>query len=145
MNIFTQYFQHSKYFNFSLLRIFFFSDCYKFYCLAYPAAIVRSLLVNFKPLCTLLWPYLLAMLTFLAFISYNGSIVLGDKAHHQASFHLPQIFYFACFTCLFASSHLLLNSRLLVAFLWTVCRSWRWCAGLLVMVFVSLAAVHWFT
>ncbi|KAK9364054.1 alpha-2-glucosyltransferase Alg10 [Lipomyces starkeyi] len=36
---------------------------------------------------------------FAAFIVINGGIALGDKSNHVAGIHIPQIFYFATFTC----------------------------------------------
>lgn len=41
---------------------------------------------------------------FMAFLWYNGSIVVGDKCAHEAALHVPQLFYFALFTLLFAPS-----------------------------------------
>lgn len=40
--------------------------------------------------------------SFLAFLLWNGSIVLGDKSHHQASIHLSQINYFLWFFFFFS-------------------------------------------
>lgn len=31
---------------------------------------------------------------FAAFVAWNGALVLGDKAHHAAALHLPQLLYF---------------------------------------------------
>ncbi|KAK9239084.1 alpha-2-glucosyltransferase Alg10 [Lipomyces kononenkoae] len=36
---------------------------------------------------------------FAAFIVINGGITLGDKSNHVPGTHIPQIFYFATFTC----------------------------------------------
>lgn len=41
-----------------------------------------------------LWPYLLVVVGFMVFVITNGSIVVGDKSHHQASLHLPQLYYY---------------------------------------------------
>lgn len=41
------------------------------------------------------WPHLLVVLLFLVFVTVNGSIVVGDKSHHQASLHFPQLLYFS--------------------------------------------------
>ncbi|KAJ2510615.1 glucosyltransferase [Coemansia sp. RSA 2049] len=43
-------------------------------------------------------PYVCVGLAFAAFVCANhGSIVLGDKAHHQAAIHLPQAMYFCAY------------------------------------------------
>ncbi|KAJ8099232.1 alpha-2-glucosyltransferase Alg10 [Lipomyces tetrasporus] len=39
---------------------------------------------------------------FAAFVVINGGITLGDKNNHVAGIHIPQIFYFATFTCALA-------------------------------------------
>lgn len=41
------------------------------------------------------------LLLFVMFIIYNGGIVIGDKFAHQASIHIPQIFYFSLFFIVF--------------------------------------------
>ena len=43
----------------------------------------------------LVWPYLLLAIGFVVFVLINGSIVLGDKTHHVAMLHLPQLFYYS--------------------------------------------------
>lgn len=45
--------------------------------------------------------YVLVLLAFGAFVAWNGSIVVGDKAAHTASCHLPQLLYFALFVLVF--------------------------------------------
>lgn len=42
------------------------------------------------------------MMGFVMFVAVNGSIVLGDKAAHEASVHLPQLFYFLLFYAAFS-------------------------------------------
>jgi alpha-1,2-glucosyltransferase len=42
----------------------------------------------------MVWPYVVLAVVFGVFVISNGGIVLGDKSHHVASLHLPQIFYF---------------------------------------------------
>lgn len=44
-----------------------------------------------------LLPYLLVMACFAVFLYINQGIVLGDKSHHQATMHLPQLFYFSSY------------------------------------------------
>lgn len=45
--------------------------------------------------------YVLVLGGFVAFVVWNGSIVVGDKAAHTASLHVPQLFYFAVFVLVF--------------------------------------------
>ncbi|KAK0268673.1 glucosyltransferase [Friedmanniomyces endolithicus] len=47
-------------------------------------------------------PFLLLAALFLAFILWNGSVVLGDKANHTATLHLPQMLYLWPFTAFFS-------------------------------------------
>lgn len=49
-------------------------------------------------------PYLLVGLSFVCFLAWNGSIVLGDKSAHEATIHLPQIFYFSLVCVAFTPS-----------------------------------------
>lgn len=58
-----------------------------------------------------LWGYGLVGLGFLGFLVYNGGIVIGDKEAHVSVFHLPQLFYFAGFTVVFCSSHVLCTTN----------------------------------
>ncbi|KAJ2158962.1 glucosyltransferase [Coemansia sp. RSA 552] len=43
-------------------------------------------------------PYATVVALFGVFLTVNGGIVLGDKAHHQAGIHLPLLFYFYAYT-----------------------------------------------
>ncbi|PWN31453.1 uncharacterized protein FA14DRAFT_151418 [Meira miltonrushii] len=54
-------------------------------------------------------PYIPVFGASAAFILYNGSIVLGDKEHHQVSTHWVQPFYFAAFASFFAWPTLLIS------------------------------------
>lgn len=38
-----------------------------------------------------LFGYISVMLSFIAFVLWNGSIVVGDKTAHAAALHLPQV------------------------------------------------------
>lgn len=38
-----------------------------------------------------LWAYAIVMVGFVAFLAFNGSIVIGDKSAHEAAVHLPQV------------------------------------------------------
>ncbi|XP_029823843.3 putative Dol-P-Glc:Glc(2)Man(9)GlcNAc(2)-PP-Dol alpha-1,2-glucosyltransferase [Ixodes scapularis] len=42
--------------------------------------------------------YVIVGAAFVAFLVYNGGIVLGDKSAHQACFHVPQLGYFLLFS-----------------------------------------------
>lgn len=44
------------------------------------------------------WSYAIVGITAVAFVLWNGSVVVGDKSAHQACFNPPQLGYFACFT-----------------------------------------------
>ena len=50
----------------------------------------------FSYLILYLWPYFIPIFGFLYFVLFQneGSIVVGDKQHHQPAFHLAQISYF---------------------------------------------------
>lgn len=52
-----------------------------------------------------------AMAGFVVFVAVNGSIVLGDKAAHEASIHIPQLFYFLLFYAAFSLPLLLSTVR----------------------------------
>lgn len=53
------------------------------------------------------WSYIIVGLTAVAFVLFNGSIVVGDKTAHEASFNPPQLGYFSCFALGLALPHLL--------------------------------------
>lgn len=61
-----------------------------------------------------LLPYLSVLLSFAAFVRWNGGIVLGDKTMHVAVLHIPQVYYFIAFTA-FMWGPLLLLDRFAVA------------------------------
>nr|XP_027231090.1 putative Dol-P-Glc:Glc(2)Man(9)GlcNAc(2)-PP-Dol alpha-1,2-glucosyltransferase [Penaeus vannamei] len=46
--------------------------------------------------------YVLVLIAFSVFVSYNGSIVLGDRSAHEATVHLPQLGYFCLFFLIFS-------------------------------------------
>lgn len=54
-------------------------------------------------------PYIPVFGASVAFILHNGSIVLGDKEHHQVSTHWVQPFYFSAFGTFFAWPTLLIS------------------------------------
>lgn len=51
------------------------------------------------------------MVGFVVFVAVNGSIVLGDKSAHEASVHVPQLFYFLLFYAAFSVPLLLSTLR----------------------------------
>ncbi|EDW19265.1 putative Dol-P-Glc:Glc(2)Man(9)GlcNAc(2)-PP-Dol alpha-1,2-glucosyltransferase [Drosophila mojavensis] len=55
--------------------------------------------------------YASIILPFIGFICINGSIVLGDKSAHEATLHLPQLFYFSIFAAGFGISNTLRQLR----------------------------------
>ncbi|KEI39856.1 glycosyltransferase family 59 protein [Mixia osmundae IAM 14324] len=59
-------------------------------CLRRPATVAK-----------LAGPFVPVFALFIAFVRYNGGIVLGDKANHVVMFHLPQLLYFSAFTAAF--------------------------------------------
>lgn len=51
------------------------------------------------------------LLIFVTFVFLNGSIVLGDKKAHEASIHIPQMFYFLIFYGKFGLPFVILRFR----------------------------------
>ncbi|KAJ8941256.1 hypothetical protein NQ314_010454 [Rhamnusium bicolor] len=49
--------------------------------------------------------YTAVLIAFLIFVVSNGSIVVGDKTAHEATIHIPQLFYFSLFCMVFAWPH----------------------------------------
>jgi hypothetical protein len=45
-----------------------------------------------------MWPFLGIAFGFAAFVYLNEGIVVGDRSHHEAHLHFPQIFYFVTFS-----------------------------------------------
>ncbi|KAI9714427.1 MAG: glucosyltransferase [Bogoriella megaspora] len=52
-------------------------------------AVIRSPLLVVKAV----WPYLMLVASFGAFVVWNRGVVLGDKSNHVATIHLPQMLY----------------------------------------------------
>ncbi|KAH7104544.1 alpha-2-glucosyltransferase Alg10 [Auriculariales sp. MPI-PUGE-AT-0066] len=46
-------------------------------------------------------PYAAVVAAFVAFVVWNGGIVLGDKSNHIPTMHIPQLYYFFAFSTLF--------------------------------------------
>ncbi|XP_055903262.1 putative Dol-P-Glc:Glc(2)Man(9)GlcNAc(2)-PP-Dol alpha-1,2-glucosyltransferase [Eupeodes corollae] len=59
----------------------------------------------------LFYGYITVMVVFVAFVVSNGSIVVGDKSAHEATLHVPQIFYFGLFTLIFGAPVLFEKAR----------------------------------
>lgn len=77
-------------------------------------AVARYLLIfsNLLGIIALVWPYAIVFLLFCLFVIINGSIVVGDKSNHEATFHGSQMLYFLCFTLFFASPFLISRDRI---------------------------------
>lgn len=84
------------------------------------------------------------VLSFLLFLVWNGSIVVGDKAHHTACLHLPQLLYFSSFSALFAGGQLVINQQVILEFLCAL-RKPATITALSLALLCSLAAVHYYT
>ncbi|KAL2061583.1 hypothetical protein VTL71DRAFT_6960 [Oculimacula yallundae] len=58
-------------------------------------AISIVIAASFQPLLIVgrLWPYIGLLASFVAFVFWNGGVVLGDKANHVATIHIPQMLY----------------------------------------------------
>lgn len=54
-----------------------------------------------------LTPYITVGILFLAFIVWNGGVVVGDRTAHVSTIHVPQFFYFFSFTFCFAWPYML--------------------------------------
>lgn len=67
-------------------------------------------------------PYAIVGTSFVAFLIFNGDIVLGDKEAHQAKFHLAQVLYFLGFCSVFGAAWLF-HLRILRRFLYFTIRS----------------------
>jgi alpha-1,2-glucosyltransferase len=71
-------------------------------------------------ICRTLWPYVAVMVGFVAFVAWNGGIVVGDRTNHTAGLHLPQLGYFVLFATAF-------SAPVTIATLADALISWRRC------------------
>ena len=110
----------------------------------YLTAVLKSLFASIPSLLAELWSYAVVIFGFLAFVAWNGSIVVGDKSHHQASLHLPQVLYYAVFAFFFASGQLILNWRMALGFAKALLRP-RWILAFILLLALQVLAVHFFT
>ncbi|XP_043471670.1 putative Dol-P-Glc:Glc(2)Man(9)GlcNAc(2)-PP-Dol alpha-1,2-glucosyltransferase [Leptopilina heterotoma] len=89
-----------------------------------------------------LTPYIIVGILFLAFIVWNGDIVVGDRTAHVPTIHVPQLFYFFAFTFCFAWPYML---AYLKAFLCDSLEHWivsSFIFSLLVVIIHSNTLVH---
>ncbi|KAF5019240.1 hypothetical protein F66182_8756 [Fusarium sp. NRRL 66182] len=49
-----------------------------------------------------IYPYVAVLVSFAAFVAWNGGVVLGDKSNHVATIHLPQMLYIWPFFAFFS-------------------------------------------
>jgi alpha-1,2-glucosyltransferase len=68
-----------------------------------------------------LLPYIIVGLVFGAFVVINNGLVVGDRDAHQATVHIPQLFYLFALVTLFAAPHWI---SLLLPFCKTCLRKW---------------------
>ncbi|XMA16201.1 hypothetical protein WAI453_008992 [Rhynchosporium graminicola] len=68
-------------------------------------AVSIALAALFRPLLLIgrLWPYIGLLVSFIVFVVWNGGVVLGDKANHVATIHLPQMLYIWPFMTFFSA------------------------------------------
>lgn len=59
------------------------------------------------------WSYAVVGAGAVAFVLYNGGIVVGDKSAHSACFHPAQLGYFSAFTLALASPHLVSKTKVI--------------------------------
>jgi alpha-1,2-glucosyltransferase len=91
-------------------------------------------------------PYIPVFGASAAFILYNGSIVLGDKEHHQVSTHWVQPFYFAAFATFFAWPTLLVSiNKARKAYRFSLLKIFTEIAILVVIFSIAFLAVHYGT
>ncbi|OAJ35917.1 hypothetical protein BDV3_000397 [Batrachochytrium dendrobatidis] len=62
---------------------------------------IGRLTLNIPSVFILLWPFIVVIQLFAAFVYINGSVVLGDKTNHTAGLHIPQLYYFCGFSAFF--------------------------------------------
>ncbi|GAA5982340.1 hypothetical protein JCM10908_006604 [Rhodotorula pacifica] len=72
-----------------------------------PMSVILAALRNFPALLPVLASYLPVFAAALAFVRWNGGIVLGDKANHVPTLHLAQVWYFLAFAAAFFAPQVL--------------------------------------
>ncbi|GJN94016.1 hypothetical protein Rhopal_007079-T1 [Rhodotorula paludigena] len=76
-----------------------------------PVSLVLAAVVQVGALIPVLAAYLPVFGAAIAFVRWNGGIVLGDKANHVPTVHVSQVFYCIAFAGVFFSPHLLSVAR----------------------------------
>ncbi|TRX88217.1 hypothetical protein FHL15_010906 [Xylaria flabelliformis] len=73
--------------------------------LAQPAASIGIAAVCNLPLVLrrFIWPHGVVLTSFIAFVAWNGGVVLGDKSNHVATIHLAQMLYIWPFFAFFSA------------------------------------------
>ena len=92
-----------------------------------------------------LWPYVAVGTTFALFLVWNGSVVVGDKTHHQMHLHLPQIFYFVSFSFFFSLPYILCSVRVWSGFLRDLMKKKKILFSTFAVLVIALLSVHYFT
>ena len=105
---------------------------------------ISGLILTLLSLLLPLWPYVVVGLTFALFLVWNGSVVVGDKTHHQMHLHLPQIFYFVSFSFFFSFPYLLGNGRLWLEFVRQLKKK-KMIFAVICVLLLALVSVHFFT
>ncbi|ROV99487.1 hypothetical protein VMCG_06398 [Cytospora schulzeri] len=73
------------------------------------------------------WPHIFVMGLFVAFVLWNGGVVLGDKSNHVATIHLPQMLYIWPLFAFFSAPLLLLPFlMLLFPLIWDTYTKYQW-------------------
>ncbi|CAO3649578.1 unnamed protein product [Mucor fragilis] len=67
------------------------------------SSLIINTLKNIRIVLPAIWTFLLGMVSFAAFLVWNGGIVLGDRSNHVAGLHFPQLFYYSSFLSFFAA------------------------------------------
>eukprot|EP00899_Mesostigma_viride_P028332 jgi/Mesvir1/8684/Mv02622-RA.1 len=107
--------------------------------------LLRCLWARKVRVCVLFGPALAVGAVFVAFVVFNGGIVMGDKQAHQASLHVSQVLYFLAYaTAMSFPSHLSRRhlDHVLAPVLARPLRSVTFAAMALVLI---LAVVHRYT
>ncbi|KAI0016378.1 glycosyltransferase family 59 protein [Xylariomycetidae sp. FL0641] len=72
-----------------------------------------------------LWPHGMVLVAFVAFVAWNGGVVLGDKSNHVATIHLAQMLYIWPLFTFFSAPLLIPVALRLVYRAWTFTTSSR--------------------
>ena len=83
--------------------------------------------------CIGLLPYATVGLTFLAFVIWNKGIVIGDRAAHVPTIHIPQLLYFSVFLFCFLWPYMIVHWKSYFNFLQT-----HWVCGSLLVALLTV-------